>query len=151
MDQTPQIGDHLISRRRWYVHHGIYAGGGRVIHYRGYTRRLTREPIEEVSLEAFAGGHGYEIRAWVAPRYAGADRVARARSRMGERRYRLLSNNCEHFCQWCITGEARSTQVEQWMEWAKRELLSLGARALPRSARPSRSGDEPPLSGGALA
>lgn len=135
MDLDLQPGDHLVSRRRWYVHHGIYAGDGRVIHYRGYTRRLRREPIEEVTITAFAGRHGYQVKAWAAPRFTGPERVARARTRLGERRYRLLSNNCEHFCEWCISGRARSTQVEQWIDWTKRELRSVIAKVLPRAAR----------------
>jgi len=42
--------------------------------------------------------------------------VRRARSRLGERRYHLLRNNCEHFCNWCQLGECRSEQVEALMK-----------------------------------
>lgn len=42
----------------------------------------------------------------------GRDIVLRARSRLGECRYDLLSNNCEHFPNWCLRGESRSHQVE---------------------------------------
>jgi hypothetical protein len=42
----------------------------------------------------------------------GHDIVQRACSRLGECRYDLLSNNCEHFCSWCELGESRSPQVE---------------------------------------
>ena len=38
--------------------------------------------------------------------------MRRARSRLGEDRYRLLTNNCEHFCEWCLRDEHRSYQVE---------------------------------------
>jgi hypothetical protein len=38
--------------------------------------------------------------------------IQRARSRVGEDCYRLLTNNCEHFCEWCLRGEHRSYQVE---------------------------------------
>jgi hypothetical protein len=31
----------------------------------------------------------------------------RARMRVGENRYQLLRNNCEHFCEWCLRGEPR--------------------------------------------
>ncbi|MNF00551.1 NC domain protein [compost metagenome] len=44
-------------------------------------------------------------------RYSAAASVARARSRLGEDDYRLLTNNCEHFCTWCLYGEGRSEQV----------------------------------------
>jgi hypothetical protein len=39
--------------------------------------------------------------------------VRRARLRLGENRYHLLTNNCEHFCEWCIRGESRSLQVDE--------------------------------------
>jgi hypothetical protein len=38
--------------------------------------------------------------------------VHRARSRLGEDRYHVLRNNCEHFCEWCVRGQHRSYQVE---------------------------------------
>ena len=41
-----------------------------------------------------------------------AEVIARARSRLGEKKYRLLTNNCEHFCEWALHGIARSFQVE---------------------------------------
>lgn len=37
--------------------------------------------------------------------------VERAASRIGERRYSLTANNCEHFANWCATGAAISRQV----------------------------------------
>jgi hypothetical protein len=38
--------------------------------------------------------------------------ATRALSRLGERNYGLLFNNCEHFVEWCETGVPRSTQSE---------------------------------------
>jgi hypothetical protein len=38
--------------------------------------------------------------------------VARAESRLGERRFDLVLNNCEHFASWCKTGLSESRQVE---------------------------------------
>ena len=105
-------GAQLVTRRRGYVHFGIYVGCGRVVHYAGrlqYPQGL----VEEISLPDFAAGR---------PVYVGSTRdhfadmedvVRRARSRLGERSYDLLRNNCEHFCSWCQTGEARSAQVDR--------------------------------------
>ena len=39
--------------------------------------------------------------------------VQRAYSRLGEEKYSLISNNCEHFAIWCKTGRAQSSQVRQ--------------------------------------
>jgi hypothetical protein len=42
--------------------------------------------------------------------------VERAKSRIGERNYNLLNNNCEHFATWCTYGEAVSRQVQAFMQ-----------------------------------
>lgn len=112
-DDLP-LGAHLTSPRRGYLHHGVYAGNGRVIHYGGFNRFLSSRPVEEVSLDEFTLGRGLTVKAWVAPKFAGEQAVERARTRMGENRYRLLSNNCEHFAEWCIGGRSHSPQVETW-------------------------------------
>lgn len=39
--------------------------------------------------------------------------VKRAKSRLGEQKYSLVTNNCEHFAFWCKTGEAQSKQVQK--------------------------------------
>lgn len=112
MSTELQPGMHLTSRRRGYVHHGLYAGDGRVIHYAGYDRRFRRGPVEEVSLEQFAGGRGWQVKNWAAPTFGGAAAVERARDRLGENRYSLWANNCEHFVEWAIGGRPRSAQVD---------------------------------------
>ncbi|HEY2021578.1 lecithin retinol acyltransferase family protein [Paraburkholderia sp.] len=105
------IGAHLVTQRNGYEHHGIYAGNGRVVHYAGFASSAHRGPVEEVEIARFAAGHPLTIRATPSARYAGEEAVSRARSRLGENRYRLLTNNCEHFCAWCLLGESRSEQV----------------------------------------
>jgi hypothetical protein len=113
------LGAHLVSLRRGYLHHGIHAGEGRVVHYAGLCRLWHRGPIEEVSLERFAAGKPTFIKAINNARFHGAEVVERARSRLGENRYRITSNNCEHFCEWCIHGEARSRQVDSLLGWLR--------------------------------
>jgi hypothetical protein len=115
-------GSRLILRRRAYFHHGIYMGNGKMIHYAGWLFG-TRGLVEEVTLEQFTEGHPYRIGRMPPDRRAGEDAVRRARSRLGERRYNLLKNNCEHFCNWCQLEECRSEQVEALMKPA---LLLLG-------------------------
>lgn len=105
-------GTHLATKRPGYVHHGIYVGNGKVIHYAGLSRRLCRGPVEIVSIEHFAAGFGFEVVSHLSAQYTGLEVVRRAASRLGERNYRLLTNNCEHFCLWCLFGQGRSEQVE---------------------------------------
>ena len=122
-------GSRLIVRRRGYFHHGIYVGNGRAIHYAGWFRSA-RGLVEEVTLEQFTKGRPYSIGRMPPDRRAGEEIVRRARSRLGERRYHLLRNNCEHLCNWCQLGECRSEQVETLMKPA---LLLIGiVKALRR-------------------
>ncbi|WP_259294976.1 lecithin retinol acyltransferase family protein [Paraburkholderia sp. DHOC27] len=109
-DLTP--GTHLVTRRGGYEHHGIYVGAGRVVHYAGFAAGRCRGPVLEVTLDSFAAGNAIVIRLHTDARFVGTEAVLRARSRLGENRYRLLTNNCEHFCTWCLSGESRSQQVE---------------------------------------
>ena len=110
--QEPPLGSHLVTPRRGYLHHGIYVGDGRVVHYAGLACGLNRGPIEEVSLARFTRGRPVWIQPHVPSNFECREVIRRARSRVGENCYRLLTNNCEHLCEWCLRGEHRSYQVE---------------------------------------
>lgn len=43
--------------------------------------------------------------------YSPEETVQRARSKIGERQYNLVFNNCEHFAVWCKTGLSESRQI----------------------------------------
>jgi hypothetical protein len=132
--QEPLIGAHLITPRRGYTHHGIYAGHGSVLHYAGLARAVRSGPVEEVSLEYFANGRPVHIERRNAPTLSEEDIVARARSRLGENRYRLTTNNCEHFSEWSRYGISRSHQVERWLGFAPlapRRYMARLRRRLP--------------------
>ena len=138
-DDLP-TGAHLVTPRGWYEHHGIYVGEGRVVHYAGYCHGLHTGPVEEVSLEAFRAGHALAVRAHVAARYTPAELVERARSRIGERRYHLLANNCEHFCEWAIMGKSSSVQVKRFVRsplaWVRSIAMVAFALALAACGAP---------------
>ena len=107
-------GTELIVQRRGYRHHGIYVGNGRVIHYAGWGR-YSRGLVEEIPLWDFAGRRPVRIGRRPAQCPNAAEIVWRARSRLGERSYHLLTNNCEHFCSWCQVGESTSSQVDHFV------------------------------------
>lgn len=98
-------GDHLYVYRGTYFHHGIDCGDGTVIHYR------EGESITRSSEPFFTLGETIQIQPYVnsdSPELV----IERAVSRLGERDYHLVFNNCEHFAIWCKTGKHRSLQVE---------------------------------------
>jgi hypothetical protein len=134
--ETLAPGAHLTTRRLGYFHHGLYAGQGRVLHYRGMHRWAwhRRGPVEEISLAQFADGRGFKVMADGTPRFDGTAAVERARSRLGENRWHLWSNNCEHFVSWCLSGTAHSAQVEAWRaRWqSARGVLAWASRPAPR-------------------
>jgi hypothetical protein len=123
-DQEPPLGSHLVTPRRGYLHHGIYIGARKVVHYSGLAHGLRRGPVEEVPLSHFASGHRVWIRSSAPSDFDVREVICRARSRIGEDSYRLLTNNCEHFCEWCLRGTARSVQVEAWLAWPRCMLLA---------------------------
>ena len=113
------VGCWLVTPRRGYTHHGVYVGDGLVVHYAGLSRSWRRGPVEVVPLSEFSLGESLWVRRTPAARHAGPSAVRRALSRLGEDAYRILSNNCEHFCAWCVEGDSRSLQVEQWLAWPR--------------------------------
>jgi hypothetical protein len=150
------IGAHIVIRRHGYTHHGIYAGVGKVVHYAGLSRGLRRGPVEENSLSTFAAGYPVSVVSGVPPKFEGREVVRRARSRIGEDNYRILTNNCEHFCEWCLRGQPRSYQIDACLAIPSRalhvtrrliaDLLSLAGLATPSSpagaARAASTPDE---------
>jgi Lecithin retinol acyltransferase len=124
-NELPPWGAHVVSRRRGYLHHGIYVGNGNVVHYGGLARGLRRGPIEETSFARFAHGQLVWIRCGNSARFDSQEVVRRALSRVGEDRYRVLTNNCEHFCEWCLRGAPHSYQIERWFSWLWRGLRTM--------------------------
>ena len=78
-------GMHVVAHRIGYQHHGIYIGDGQVVAY-----------LLDTGVT-----------------YSADEIVDRALDRVGEDDYNLVFNNCEHFANWCITGQAKSYQVRE--------------------------------------
>ena len=80
-----------------YTHHGLYLGLGLVIHY-DFNR------ICIVTLEQFAKGMPiFIVQSKIT--YSREEVMVRAVSRLGEEKYNLITNNCEHFVRWCRSGK----------------------------------------------
>ena len=94
-----------------YEHHGIDCGNGTVIHY-----RKPSETVERTSLAIFARGNQIYVKQYPVGFCFILDVVVqRAESRLGERKYNMLFNNCEHFASWCKTGISDSKQVRNFI------------------------------------
>jgi Lecithin retinol acyltransferase len=130
LSEEPPLGAHLITPRIGFVHHGIYVGHGKVMHCGAVSCFLPRGPVEEVSLGDFRRGRAVAVRGGGSARFAAEEVVDRARSRLGENHYRILTNNCEHFCEWCVRGEHRSYQIERLMRWLRLLGAVFGGRFL---------------------
>jgi hypothetical protein len=142
-DEEPALGAHLVTPWMGYAHHGIYVGDGNVVHYGALVYDVIRKPVEEVTLARFAGGRPVFVISHAEPCLDPAETVRRARSRLGEKNYRLLTNNCEHFCEWALHGVARSFQVETSLAFPRivgerlQRRLSRALRGLLRIGRPT--------------
>nr|VFK16770.1 MAG: Lecithin retinol acyltransferase [Candidatus Kentron sp. LPFa] len=123
-------GDHLIVSRGMYAHHSLDLGDGRVMQYGGYAAE-TGAQIEIVDREEFSRGEPIKVLDTPVA-YPPDEIIARAMSRLGERDYSLVWDNCEHFVNWCRAGTRKSRQVESVGE---RVLSSATKLAVNRLAR----------------
>lgn len=83
-----------------YTHHAIYIGNNKVIHYDGEPGREEDAEIQIASLEKFAAGDPINLYSNESD-FTPGEIVARAYYRLGERKYSVENNNCQHFCNWC--------------------------------------------------
>jgi len=95
-------GDHLMVSFGIYQHHAIDMGDGRVIQYGSGELPPRNNEVTIESHETLAA-KGNVVTLDVA-------------ARIGEKNYSLLGNNCEHFVNWCRTGQADSRQVDRTMQ-----------------------------------
>lgn len=108
-----QPGDHLAVNRGYYTHHGLYVGHHQVIHYYGSLLDKARTgQVVQSSLNAFLEGQSYQVIPHPDRRFNRETCIVRAHARLGEQRYHLLFNNCEHFVCWCIDDDHHSPQIE---------------------------------------
>jgi hypothetical protein len=108
----PPLGAHLVTPWCGFAHHGIHVGDGQVIQYGALMYDLIRKPVEEVSLDSFSSGRPIFVVRHDDECLEATLVIQRARSRLGEKHYRLFSNNCEHFAEWCLHDVSRSFQAE---------------------------------------
>jgi hypothetical protein len=116
-------GDHIYVKRkgRFYTHHGIYMGDGKVIHFAGSIREKIDPVVHETDLSRFLKD-GILRRRDYKQRLPASETINIAREQLSDGSYSMIWNNCEHFATYCATGKKKSQQV-------KRVLSGLGTVA----------------------
>ncbi len=119
--ETVLPGDHIYVRRngRFYAHHGIYVGKGKVIHLAGQIREKINPEVHETNLSKFLKG-GLLRRRDHKKKLPASETIRIAREQLSVKSYSMIWNNCEHFATYCATGNKKSRQV-------KRALTGLSA------------------------
>jgi hypothetical protein len=101
----------FLNMQGIYEHHGIDCGDGTVIHLRKRTDTIERASFATFMNHAKSKVYVRHYKTCFIPDVV----VKRAQSRLGERNYNLLFNNCEHFATWCKTGVSESRQVKNFI------------------------------------
>jgi hypothetical protein len=109
------IGDHLMISFGSYQHHAIDMGDGMAIQYGGGELSARHNRVSVVSIDSLAE-QGSLVVIQQPAAFSGEEIVKRAKSRIEEQNYSLFRNNCEHFVNWCRTGQASSRQVDRAVE-----------------------------------
>lgn len=97
-------GDHILTSRGVYTHHGIVLNATSVIHY-------LKTGVIKSNLQEFAKGAPISLHPTLTRTFTHNETVYRAKSRLGENNYNLIFNNCECFANWCVQGLSYSGQV----------------------------------------
>lgn len=107
-------GDHIYVKRKghFYSHHGIYAGKGMVLHFKGAVREKQDPTVIISDMAAFLKNGKLQRRSYKR-RLPHADTVQMARAHLAQKDYSLVFNNCEHFATYCATGKKKSPQVHK--------------------------------------
>ena len=121
-------GDHIYVRRSGilYAHHGIYAGGGRVIHFSGRENEKVAPLVHASPLAWFLKGGELRRREY-SSRLAPAETLRIALELIDRTDYSLLFNNCEHFATYCATGRRQSLQAKRFFAAACAVCMAAGA------------------------
>lgn len=114
-DKIPEYGDMIRVKVKFYYHYGIFVDENTVIQF-GMPDNSDTPPddieVMTTDINTFSNGEFVEC---AKPdkseqkHHRTPERVVEiAFSRLGEKGYNILNNNCEHFANECYFGEKRS-------------------------------------------
>ncbi len=118
-----KLGDHIMINRGGYMHHGIYVGDSKVVHFKGDADKKLIGVEQPIIIMESVYDFGAPDRTRVVEYdediklLSVKETVSRALHKIGSTDYHLMFNNCEHFAIWCKTGRHESTQVDETLDW----------------------------------
>ena len=125
----PVKGDHIRVKSNQLYHHGIYLGDEQVVQFGGpfdMFKDARTIVVERVNIEAFLNGGFLEVKEFdkkeKRSKRTPEEIVEIALSMIGTGGYDLLRNNCEHFVNYCIFGEKKSTQIDDFRKGIREKL-----------------------------
>ena len=119
--RTPERGDMVRVKSGLIYHYGVFVSEEEIIQFglAPACRPTVRDRDVEVcssDIEAFIHGGFLEVgdpdQAELAKRRDSIQIVSTARSRLGEKGYSIIHNNCEHFAYECVFGEKYCSQTD---------------------------------------
>ena len=119
--KKPNYCDHIRVFRGLYYHHGLYLDDNNIVNFRGSANDDVLNPelamVRLSTLDEFLNGGSCEVRIYTCDelnKMRPKNEIANyALSRLGEKGYNILTNNCEHFVNSCVFNVAYSHQVDQ--------------------------------------
>ena len=136
-------GDHIfrfgaVFKKSILTHHGIYVNDNKVIHFsggEGNTNNLGNDILDaKITLTTITGFMSNKVKCYrMNENYSVIKRdeiISRAYSELGSKfgGYNIVNNNCEHFSNWCRTGNRFSYQTDLISKVSKYILKSLGVK-----------------------
>lgn len=107
-------GDVIYVKHILYKHFGIYINDNCIIHYDGKQDDILLRTmcVRETDKKRFLNGkESYGVKKFKYNNYEPDEVIKRARRKIGTKKFNLILNNCEHFANWCKTGNRKSDQV----------------------------------------
>ena len=125
----PVKGDHIRVKSNQLYHHGIYLGDEQVIQFGGpfdMFQDAKSIVVEKVKIEEFLNGGFLEVKEFDRKekkiKRTPEEIIDIALSMIGTGGYDLLRNNCEHFVNYCIFGEKKSSQIDDFRKEIREKL-----------------------------
>lgn len=103
-------------------HHAVFIGNSNIVHFNGghNTNNLMEASVVCESLENFvksAEKRNSPVFCHIHSNASNSDVIKkRCQEMIGKKNYNILSNNCEHLANYCITGNRKCYQIEKFVE-----------------------------------